>query len=148
LIIHGATVRVIGVVAGIVRKFGFEKPRTLPGTTESRPAPSANTPTTNRRPLFPGDDSASLDLAVNVMDSQLVRWQAAIARAKHDKRLRRQVPQMEEMSRNLQAVRDWCARTRKPSLRRALVNEANRIMRRMQRFATVTPVQLTDLVLH
>jgi hypothetical protein len=29
-----------------------------------------------------------------------------------------------------------------------LVNEANRIMRRMQRFATVTPVQLTDLVLH
>lgn len=148
LIIHGASVRVIGVVAGIVRKFGFERPRALPGTTESRPAPSAKTPTTNHRPLFPGDDSASLDLAVNVMDSQLVRWQAAIARAKHDKRLRRQVPQMEEMSRNLQAVRDWCARTRKPSLRRALVNEANRIMRRMQRFATVTPVQLTDLVLH
>ena len=55
---------------------------------------------------------------------------------------------MEELCRNLQAVRDWCARTQKPTLRRALVAEANRIMRRMQRFATVTPVELPDLVLH
>jgi hypothetical protein len=55
---------------------------------------------------------------------------------------------MEELCRNLQAVRDWCARTHKPILRRALIDEANRIMQRMQRFATVTPVQLPDLVLH
>ncbi|MFI5395295.1 MAG: transcriptional repressor LexA [Candidatus Binatia bacterium] len=148
LIINGGNARVIGVVAGILRKFGFDKPGALLGATGNRPAPSAKTPVTSRRSPVPDGDSASLELAVNVMDSQLVRWQAAIARAEHDKRLRRQVPQMEEMSRNLQAVRDWCARTRKPSLRHALVNEANRIMRRMQRFATVTPVQLADLVLH
>ena len=55
---------------------------------------------------------------------------------------------MKGMARNLRAVRDWCARTNKVSLRRALVKEANGIMRRMQRFATVTPVRLPDLVLH
>jgi hypothetical protein len=55
---------------------------------------------------------------------------------------------MEELGRDLKALRDWCARTHKPGLRRALIAEANTVMRRMQRFAAVVPVQLPDLVLH
>ena len=144
--VSGERVRIIGVVAGIVRKFGFDKHRSQPAAVETvGPARPASNP---RRVAMQQTDSASLELAVNVMDSQLVRWQTAIARAKQDKRLRRHLVQMEELCRNLQAVRDWCARTRKPTLRRALIAEANRIMQRMQRFATVTPVQLPDLVLH
>jgi repressor LexA len=144
--VSGERVRIIGVVAGVVRKFGFDKNRSQPAAMAAAgPAKPASNP---RRVATRETDSASLELAVNVMDSQLVRWQAAIARAKQDKRLRRHLVQMEELCRNLQAVRDWCARTRKPTLRRALVVEANRIMQRMQRFATVTPVELPDLVLH
>jgi repressor LexA len=148
LLIRGDNMRIIGVVAGVLRKLGFEKPHMLPAVADRRPVPQAKPVGPHRRPVPAHTDSASLELAVNVMDSQLVRWQAAIGGTKHDKRAQRQLVQMEEMCRNLQAVRDWCARTRKPSLRRALVNEANRIMRRMQRFAAVTPVQLQDLVLH
>jgi len=144
--ISGERVRIIGVVAGIVRKFGFDKNRSQPAAMEA--AASAKPASNPRRTAVREADSASLELAVNVMDSQLIRWQAAIARAKQDKRLRRHLVQMEELCRNLQAVRDWCARTQKPNLRRALVAEANRIMQRMQRFATVTPVELPDLVLH
>jgi repressor LexA len=144
--ISGDRVRIIGVVAGIVRKLGFDKNRSRPTATAPAGPPRA---VSNPRRVAPREtDSASLELAVNVMDSQLVRWQAAIARAKQDKRLRRHLAQMEDLCRNLQAVRDWCARTHKPTLRRALIAEANRIMQGMQRFATVTPVELPDLVLH
>jgi repressor LexA len=144
--ISGDHVRIIGVVAGIVRKFGFDRTRLQPGAADTaQPARPASTP---RRAAARETDSASLELAVNVMDSQLVRWQAAVAGARQDKRLRRHLVQMEELCRNLQAVRDWCARTHKPTLRRALIAEANRIMQRMQRFATVAPVELPDLVLH
>ncbi len=146
LIIRSENIRIIGIVAGVLRKVGFDKPLALPAISVGRQLPQAKPAVAVRRPA--PVESASLELAVNVMDSQLVRWHAAIGRAKHDKRTQRQIVEMEEMCRNLQAVRDWCARTRKPSLRRALVNEANRIMRRMQRFAAVTPVQLQDLVLH
>jgi repressor LexA len=148
LLIRGENMRIIGVVAGVVRKLGFAKPHGLPARTAAQAVQPPKPAVSHRRPAATQTDSASLELAVNVMDSQLVRWQAAIGRAKHDKRTRSQVVQMEELCRNLQAVRDWCARTSKPSLRRALVNEANRIMRRMQRFAAVMPVQLQDLVLH
>ena len=142
--VSGERVRIIGVVAGIVRKLGFDKVRTQPAIH----TPAAVGAKAGRRTPVREADCASLELAVNVMDSQLVRWQAALARAKQDKRMRRHVVQMEELCRNLQAVRDWCARTRKATLRRALIAEANRIMARMQRFATVTPVDMPDLVLH
>jgi repressor LexA len=144
--ISGEHVRIIGVVVGIVRKLGFDKTRSRPRALEAAAPP--RTMSNPRGGAARETDSASLELAVNVMDSQLVRWQAAIARARQDKRLRRHLVHMEELHRNLQAVRDWCARTHKPTLRRALIAEANRIMQRMQRFATVTPVELPDLVLH
>jgi repressor LexA len=140
LVVRGEHVRIIGIVAGVLRKFGFGETRPLP--TE-QPRVRAATPTP--RPLV---DNASIDLEVNAIDAQLVRWNAAIVHAQQDRRLRTHVPEMAELGRDLQALRDWCARTKKPGLRHALIGEANKVMRRMQRFATVTPVRLPDLVLH
>ena len=131
LIVRGESVRIIGIVAGVLRKFGFGESRAVPAGQPRRAV-----------------DAASIDLEVNAIDAQLVRWNAAITHAQHDRRLRRHVPDMAELGRDLQALRDWCARTHKPGLRRALIDDANKVMRRMQRFATVTPVRLPDLVLH
>ena len=141
--VRGDHVRIIGVVAGVLRKFGFadQRPRAAGDA-----APAARS--VSRRPAPTASDVASLDLALNVIDSQLVRWNAAIAHARQDRRLRRHLVQMEELGRDLQALRDWCARTQKAGLRRALIAEANKVVRRMQRFASVTPVRLPDLVLH
>lgn len=141
--IRGDHVRIIGVVAGVLRKLGFP-PQKARAASNVDP-PGCGVP---RRPPPATTDVASLDLAVNVIDSQLVRWNAAITHARQDRRLRRHIVQMEELGRDLQALRDWCARTQKPGLRRALIAEANKVVRRMQRFASVTPVSLPDLVLH
>lgn len=145
LIVRGEHVRIIGVVAGIVRKFGFGERRAEDTAETSAPTRESAGRTRQTRPP---QDTASLELAVNVMDSQLVRWNAAIEHAKRDKRLRRHLAAMEELARDLQALRDWCARTQKPGLRRALIVEANKVLRRMQRFASVSAVELPDLVLH
>jgi len=147
LTVRGKDVRIIGVVTGVLRKLGFgDKPAAPVGT--ARPHETAPPAIKARRPPRTVDDNASLDLAVNVIDSQLIRWSAAIDHARQERRLRRHVTEMEELGRDLQALRDWCARTHKPGLRRALIAEANKVMRRMQRFASVTPVSLPDLVLH
>jgi repressor LexA len=148
LTVRGDHVRIIGVVAGVLRKFGLAEKHPH---SEAAPAPQPSPQRVSPPPRHASsavEDSASLELAVNVIDSQLIRWHTAITHAKQDKRLRRHVVQMEELGRDLQALRDWCARTRKPGLRRALITEANKVMRRMQRFAGVTPVKLPDLVLH
>lgn len=145
LIVRGHGVRIIGVVAGILRKFG--SPTRSATIKESPPVPP-QAESAPRRPADTTDHTVSIDLAVNAIDSQLLRWNEAITHATQDKRLRHHVPQMAELARDLQALRDWCARTNKLGLRRALLVEANRVMRRMQRFATVTPVKLPDLTLH
>ncbi len=145
LTVRGDQVRIIGVVAGVLRKFGFAEKRAARSAVVAGPSPSESRPP--RRPPA-ASDVASLELAINVIDSQLIRWNAAIAHAKQDKRLRHHLVQMEALGRDLQTLRDWYARTHKPGLRRALITEANKLMRRMQRFASVTPVRLPDLVLH
>ena len=146
LIVRGKDVRIIGVVTGILRKFGFGEKHAA--TAVGPPVQSVPPPTKARRAVRPVEDTASIDLEVNVLDSQLIRWNAAIAHVKQDKRLRRHVAEMEELGRDLQALREWCARTHKLGLRRALLAEAHKVIRRMQRFASVTPVRLPDLVLH
>jgi len=144
LVVRGDQVRIIGVVAGVLRKFGFgERP---PAATPALDARPGGAPGLRRSATAP--DQASIDLEVNAIDSQLVRWNAAVAHAQRDRRLRHHVAQMADLGRDLQALRDWCARTHKPGLRRALLAEATKVIRRMQRFAAVTPVQLPDLVLH
>ena len=143
LVVRGKQVRIIGVVSGILRKFGFGE-----HAATARPDPPAAPRPHKPRPVAPPADAASLELAVNVIDRQLARWQTAVDQARQDRSLRRHLVRMEELGRDLKALRDWCARTHKPGLRRALIAEANTVMRRMQRFAAVVPVQLPDLVLH
>ena len=76
----------------------------------------------------------TLDLEVNALDAQISRWESSLARARQEPRRPHQIAAMEDLGRDLQALRDWCARTSKPTLRRALLAEANRILRKMQRF--------------
>jgi repressor LexA len=146
LIVRGERVRVIGVVTGVLRKFGFNRTR----RRDARRSTPSSTPASQRRSHAASGpaDAASIDLEVNVIDAQLERWNAALARAQSDRRLRRHVGAMAELARDLQTLRDWCARTRKPGLRRALLAEANGVIRRMQRVATVTPLELPELVVH
>lgn len=122
LVLRGDHVRVRGVVVGVLRKYGFAGKAPAKA---SRPGP---------RPAR-APEEPSLDLEVNAVDAQLDRWAATIEAAKRQPRGRRHLVAMEELGRDLQSMRDWYTRTTKPSLRRALLAEANRIMRKMQRLA-------------
>src|SRR5574337_1313777 len=76
LVIRGENMRIIGVVAGVLRKLGFNKSHALPAVTDSRLVPEDKRAAVHRRPVVAHTDSASLELAVNVMDRPLTRWQA------------------------------------------------------------------------
>ncbi len=148
LVVRAQHVRVIGIVVGILRKFGFGDGHPAPVVDDHGAPPVLRARLKPHRPAVHAEDAASLDLAVNAIDQQLSRWNAAIARAKQDHRPQQRVAQMAELGRDLQALREWCARTRKPGLRRALIAEANVVLRRMQRFAPLTPAELPDSMLH
>jgi len=120
LITRGDHVRIRGVVAGVMRKYGFQR----------QPARAREVA---RKPEAWEEDT-TLDLEVNALDAQIDRWQAHVARIRQESRRKHQLAAMEALGRDLQALRDWCARTTKPTLRRALLAEANRILRKMQRF--------------
>lgn len=150
LVVRGGDIRILGVVVGVMRRFGFRNkpaasPPAAPDTTAAS-RPSQRPATSPAR--APKLDSASLDLAVNAMEGQLGRWNAAIEHAQRDRKLRKHVEEMVALGRDLQTLREWCSRTQKPGLRRALVEEAIKVMRKMQRFANVVPVQLPELLLH
>jgi repressor LexA len=142
LIVRGQELRIIGVVVGVLRKLGLsERSRELPAAESGL----RTARTTKRSSRATAGDPESLELALNALDRQVEQWHAAVERAKRDRKLARQVPSMAELGRDLEALRDWCARTSRPSLRRALLQEANRVMRRMQRFKGLVPVDLMQL---
>lgn len=141
LIVRGQELRIIGIVVGVLRKLGgSERSRELAPDAPARPARPAK-----RASRATTGDPESLELALNALDRQVEQWHAAVERAKRDRKLAKQVPSMAELGRDLEALRDWCARTGRPSLRRALLQEANRVMRRMQRFKGLVPVDLMEL---
>jgi hypothetical protein len=143
LIVRGDNVRIIGVVVGILRKTGFANKRT---GSAAIPAHGDRRPTSKRsKPAL--DDSGSLELALNALDRELQRWNAAIETAQRDRNLRRHVAAMAELGRSLESLRDWYARTTRPSLRRALIQEANKMLQRMQRFKAVVPVEIEEVPL-
>lgn len=111
-IVRAERVKVRGAVVGILRKYGFMKKR-APRAVEAVPTPQP----------------VSIDSAVHAMDARLETWR----RAAEDGRRRRSFPaqRMMSMSRDLQALRHWCTRTSKPQLQRALIAEADKLMRRM-----------------
>lgn len=154
-------IRTIGVVVGVLRKFGFAPKRTAVGSalpSPQSPVPDCE-PDRGRRAAPPASlregsgprpvaAPQSIDVTVNAIDAQLRRWEEATADAKRDPRVCRHVPRMAELGRDLRALREWCARSTRPGLRRALIEEANRIMRRMQRFAAAAGLPLADPSLH
>lgn len=143
LIVRGQELRIIGIVVGVLRKLGLsERSRELPPSESGSTRPAT---TTKRSSRAAAGDPESLELALNALDRQVEQWHAAVERAKRDRKLAKQVPSMAELGRDLEALRDWCARTSRPSLRRALLQEANRVMRRMQRFKGLVPVDLMEL---
>jgi repressor LexA len=143
LVVRGEHIFIRGVVVGVMRKYGFGRHETTAAKTTTVPEPPAA-----RRPR---PDTVSDDLfeaSLNAIDQQLARWQMNLAQARHDRRRRNRVAHMAEMGRDLQALRDWLGRTSKAGLRRALIAEANRIIRRMQRFAVLQPAGTTETLLH
>ena len=134
LVMRGDHVRIRGVVAGVMRKYGFHRqpPRTRESSRVANLAArrAASASAAAQRAV---EEDPTLDLEVNALDAQIERWNAEIGRARQAPRRRHQLAAMENLGRDLQALRDWCARTTKPTLRRALLAEANRILRKMQR---------------
>ncbi len=130
LVIGGDQVRVRGVVVGVLRKFGFKPIPVAPRSGLTRPAPRPAMPRPARRA---GCDVETLELSVNAIDAQLERWRvlAETGAPRHP----RERASLAQLGRDLQALRDWYARTSKPALRRAILDDANRIIRRMQRHA-------------
>jgi hypothetical protein len=148
LIIGGDQVRIRGVVVGVLRKYGFKPlgaapPRKAAPRPASRPAsPPAATPRPARKPAA---DADTLDLSLNAIDTQLERWR--VLGETHPARNPRERAQLAQLGRDLQALREWYARTGKAVLRRAILDDANRIIRRMQRHAASRGVGgIEDLV--
>jgi repressor LexA len=135
LIVPAREVRVRGVVVGVMRKFGFAAPR--------EKAPEARKPRAPRR--SGRRDEATLDLEMNAIDSQLARWRTLLATVPLDEHDR---VRMASLGRDLQALRDWCVRTSRPSLRQALIADANQLIQRMQRFIKARTIELPELTLH
>jgi hypothetical protein len=128
LIVSGDQVRIRGVIVGVLRKYGF-KSEALRQPTAPRPA---RQPATAARPARrPPVDADTLDLSLNAIDAQLERWRLLSAPAASA----RERAQMATLGRDLQALREWYARTTKATLRRAILVDANQIIRRMQRYA-------------
>lgn len=126
LIIGGDQVRIRGVVVGVLRKFGF---RPAPSSPRRQSRPVATPRPAHRRPV----DGETLDLSLNAIDAQLERWRVFSERQVRGNA--RERAQHAQLGRDLQALREWYARTTKPVLRRALLADANRLIRRMQRLA-------------
>ena len=130
LIVSGDQVRIRGVIVGVLRKYGF-KANALRQPAAPRPAgqPAAARPA--RRPPV---DADTLDLSLNAIDAQLERWRL-LSTASAPAASARERAQMATLGRDLQALREWYARTSKATLRRAILVDANQLIRRMQRYA-------------
>jgi repressor LexA len=141
LVVRGDQVRIRGVVVGVLRKIGFGA---APRAAARSVPPKLSVAKPTRRPI---EDNATLELALNAVDAHLARWKVLVddgaARLSQQERLR-----MAAMARDLQALRDWGSRTTKPGLRRAVLQDANRVMARMQRFLRSRSLELPDATVH
>jgi hypothetical protein len=142
LVVRAENVRVRGVVVGVLRKYGFNTPGTLPRDTEPTAKPVA---AKSRRPLKL--DESTLELSLNAIDTHLARWRVLLDE-KEERVAARDRVRMSNLARDLQALRDWCARTSKPALRRALIADASRLIQRMQRFLAARSLELPEVTLH
>ena len=135
LIVSGDQIRIRGVVVGVLRKYGFKADAR--GPSAKRPAPVATARPARRPPA----DADTLDLSLNAIDAQLERWRVLSEASSADSTARERAD-MAVLGRDLQALREWYARTAKAVLRRAILSDANRIIRRMQRLAAARALDL------
>ena len=142
LIVRGENICIRGVVVGVMRKYGFTQG---PKPAAPRPAHVLSAPS---EPAAPPNIDSLFDPSLNAIDQHLARWQIAVERAQHDRRLNRRVAEMAQLGRDLQTLREWLGRTNKAGLRRALLAEANTLMRKMQRFGVLQPIGQAETLLH
>lgn len=140
LVVRAQDVRVRGIVVGVLRKYGFNAPPTR--ETVSSVPPVGAPP---RRSA--SSDESTLELSLNAIDAHLERWKILFDQNEQKLNARDRV-RMSNLARDLQALRDWCARTSKPALRKALIADAGRLMQRMQRFLAARSLELPDMTLH
>jgi repressor LexA len=114
LVVAAERVRIIGAVVGVFRRQGFRAP--------APPAP--------RPPVAEGADGETLDLVLAAVGRGL-REAEALGASRQD----RTGAQLRELARDLRALRDCYLETAAPRLRRALLQEANELMRRLRRLA-------------
>jgi hypothetical protein len=138
LVVSGDQVRIRGVVVGVLRKYGFKPDLNSerPPKRQARPA-AAVAPRPARRLA----DADTLDLSLNAIDAQLERWRV-LSEAHASTNTARDRALMATLGRDLQALREWYARTTKAVLRRAVLTDANRLIRRMQRYAAARALDL------
>jgi hypothetical protein len=125
--VRGEHVQIRGVVVGILRKYGFRPAR----RTASMPAHASPAPL--RSVSRPVADGRIFELTVNAIDTRLERWQQWQAAGTRSRPASR-TTEIAALGRDLKALREWCGRTSKPKLRRALLDEATKLMQRMDRF--------------
>ena len=106
-----------------------------------RAAPRRSAPATPRPARRAPADADTLDLSLNAIDAQIERWRILSERARRRTRPRERA-EMATLGRDLQALREWYERTTKPVLRKAILVDANRIIRRMQRYAAARSLDL------
>lgn len=139
LIVSGDQVRIRGVVVGVLRKYGF-KPAAAAAPLRRQPGPAA--PAATARPARHNrPDVDTLDLSLNAIDAQLDSWRILSDRSAAGSTARERA-QMAVLGRDLQALREWYARTSKAVLRKAILCDANRVIRRMQRLAAARSLDL------
>src|SRR5262245_1968807 len=137
LIVSGDQVRIRGVVVGVLRKYGFKSDAARAPTAHPRAAKAATARPARRAP----GDADTLDLSLNAIDAQLERWRV-LTEATSAGSTARERAEMAVLGRDLQALREWYARTAKAVLRRAILADANRVIRRMQRLAAARSLDL------
>jgi Peptidase S24-like len=139
LIVSGDQVRIRGVVVGVLRKYGF-KPAQAGAPVRRQPCPAASAATPRPARRNP-PDADTLDLSLNAIDAQLESWRLLTEGTAAGSTARERA-QMGLLGRDLQALREWYARTTKAVLRKAILHDANRVIRRMQRLAAARSLDL------
>ena len=117
------------------------RPRVVPQVAQKTAAVSSGQKRTRTLPLSKWSATRP-----NSRESQLARWPPLLRAEGYS--APRDLVRSAALARDLQALRDWYARTSRPGLREALLADAKKVVQRMQRFLASRGLELPDLSLH
>ena len=123
LVVRSERVRIVGVLLGVLRKRGFAA-RNAASTSSSPPRHA-----TRVRPT----DGRTLDLALRIVQHNLVEWERLVRT--NVVAAQRWRTETKTLAQSLRALYVTYAATESPRLRKALLDEAGRISRRMRAVA-------------